>query len=465
MEENISKVKKKRPYFFSTTRLIALGFLAVILLGSLVLYLPISSAPGQTTSYIDALFTATTSVCVTGLVTVPTYSHWSLFGLVVIIVLIQIGGLGVVACSTLLMVALRRKITMKERILIQDAYNTDNLKGLVVLIERIVKGTFLVEGIGAICFAFQFVPEFGLAKGIGISIFHSISFFCNSGIDIIGEVSLVPYVGNPIINFTTMGLIVVGGIGFGVWWDILHVVKEAFAKKKYRNHLFRKLTLHSKLAISTTFFLLVIGTVLIFVLDYNNPKSLGELPLGQKIMASMFQSVTTRTAGAATILQQNLTDDSALISIILMFIGGSPAGTAGGIKTTTFALLIFSTYAVIKGKKDTEIFNRKVSSDNVRTGIAVIVLGAAVLLVGTMLVSYIEEFSLLDVMYEATSAFATVGLTRGITPFLQPISKFILMVLMYIGRIGPITMATAFAAKRHSMGNMRELPEKRVLVG
>lgn len=465
MEEESSKNKKKLFNFFNTTRLIAFGFLAVILLGSLILYLPISAAPGQTTSYIDALFTATTSVCVTGLVTVPTYSHWSLFGIVVITILIQIGGLGVVACSILLMVALRRKITMKDRVLIHDAYNTDNLKGLVVLIKRIVKGTFFVEGIGAISLAFQFVPEFGLVKGIGVSVFHSISFFCNSGMDLIGEVSLVPYVGNPIVNFTTMILIVVGGIGFGVWWDVLHVTKEAFKKKRFQGHLFDKLTLHSKLAISTTVALIIGGAILIFAIEYNNPNSLGELPLGQKVLASMFQSVTTRTAGAATVLQQNLTDDGALVSILLMFIGGSPAGTAGGIKTTTFALLILTTYAVIKGKKDTEIFNRKVSSDNVRTGIAVIVLGATVLLVGTMLVSLIEEFSLLDVLFETTSAFATVGLSRGITSFLQPISKFILIVLMYIGRIGPITMATAFAVKRHSMGNMRELPEKRVLVG
>ncbi|NLZ81085.1 MAG: potassium transporter KtrB [Clostridiales bacterium] len=465
MEEKISKSKKKKSHIFNTTRLIALGFLAVILLGSLVLYLPISAAPGQTTSYIDALFTATTSVCVTGLVTVATYSHWSLFGLVVIIILIQIGGLGVVACSTILMVALRRKITMKDRVLIQNAYNTDNLRGLVVLMKRIVKGTFFVEGIGAISFAFQFVPEFGLVKGIGVSIFHSISSFCNSGMDLIGEVSLVPYVGNPIVNFTTMGLIVVGGIGFGVWWDILHVTKEAFEKRRFRGHLFDKLTLNSKLAISTTAVLLIVGAVLIFIFEYNNPNSIGELPLGHKVLASMFQSVTTRTAGAATVLQQNLTDDSALLSIILMFIGGSPAGTAGGIKTTTFALLFFTTYAVLKGKKDTEIFNRKVSSDNVRTGIAVIVLGATTLLVGTMLVSNIEEFPLLDVLYDTTSAFATVGLTRGITPFLQPSSKFILIVMMFIGRIGPITMATAFTAKRHSVGNMRELPEKRVLVG
>lgn len=464
MEAELSKSKKKFN-FFNTTRLIALGFLAVILLGSLVLYLPISTAPGQSTSYIDAFFTATTSVCVTGLVTVPTYSHWSFFGIVVITILVQIGGLGVVACSTLLMVALRRKITMKDRILIQDAYNTDNLKGLVALMKRIVRGTFIVEAIGATCFAFQFIPEFGIMRGIGYSIFHSISFFCNSGMDLIGETSLVPYLGNPLVNFTTMGLIVVGGIGFGVWWDILRVVKEAFARKMFRKRLFHKLTLHSKLAISTTFILLFAGFVLVFALEYNNPKSIGELPLGQKVMASLFQSVTTRTAGAATVLQQDLTDDSALVSILLMFIGGSPAGTAGGIKTTTFALLILTTYAVIKGKKDTEIFHRRISSDNVRTGIAVIVLGATTLLVGTMLVSFNEEFSLLDVLYETTSAFATVGLTRGITPFLQPISKIILIILMYIGRIGPITMATAVAAKRHSMGNMRELPEKKVLVG
>lgn len=465
MEEKLSKILKKKNTFFSTTRLITLGFLAVILLGSLVLYLPISTAPGKTISYIDALFTATTSVCVTGLVTVPTYSHWSLFGLIVITVLIQIGGLGVVACSTLLMIALKKKITMKERVLIHDSYNTDNLQGMVVLMKRIVKGTFIVEGIGAIIFTFQFVPDFGLLKGIGISLFQSISFFCNSGMDLIGETSLIPYVGNPIVNFTTMALIVVGGIGFGVWWDILRVVKEAFTKKRLEGYLFRKLSLHSKVAISTTAALLFVGAVLIFIFEYHNPKSIGELNLAEKVMASLFQSVTTRTAGAATVLQQNLTDDSAMLSIILMFIGGSPAGTAGGIKTTTFALLIFTTFAVLKGKKDTEIFNRKVSSDNVRAGIAVIVLGMLALLTGTMLVSYIEDFPLLDVLYDTTSAFATVGLTRGITPFLQPVSKFILIVLMFIGRIGPVTMANAIAAKRHSMGNMRELPEKRVLVG
>lgn len=465
-EKNV--IKKKRRLInihLSTTQIIVNGFFLAIMIGTALLTLPISSADGSFTPVIDAMFTATTSICVTGLTTVATYSHWSPFGKTIVLLLIQLGGLGVVCFAVTVMLILGKRITMKERILIQESYNLDNLQGLVKLIKKVIKGTFLVEGIGAVFFSLQFIPDYGLVNGIVKSIFHSVSSFCNAGIDIIGDYSFIPYRDSAVVNFTTMSLIVVGGIGFTVWWDLIRVIKEAKANKAWKGQLFKRLSLHSKLAISVTVFLIFSGTLLFLLFEFGNPDTIGKLPFGNKIMSCMFESVTTRTAGYQTILQQNFTDTSNMVIILLMIIGGSPVGTAGGMKTTTVAMLFFVVISVIQGKKDTEIFDRKVSSDNIKTGLSVVFISIAVLFTATLLLSMTEKFSLLDVGFEAASAFGTVGLTRGITPNLTFWGKLILIIVMFIGRTGPITMAMAFSLKNAKKTNLRELPEKKILVG
>ena len=320
----------------STTQIIMMSFLVVILAGSLLLALPISSASGDAVPYVDALFTATTATCVTGLVTLPTVTTWSIFGQAVILVLIQVGGLGVITIMSALMILLHKRMGIGDRLLLQDAFNLNSLSGIVRFVKRVLLGTFLVEGIGALLYMTVFVPEFG-PKGIWISVFTSISAFCNAGIDIIAENSLCNYATNPIINTVTGLLIILSGIGYIVWWDVM-----SLAANKHKS--FRNLTLHSKIAIVTTVILIFGGGILIFLFEYNNPLTIGNLSVFDKIQVSLFQSVTTRTAGFATVPQQNLTNASSILCLLLMFIGGSPVGTAGGIKTVTIAVLMVLFY-------------------------------------------------------------------------------------------------------------------------
>lgn len=452
-------IRKSKKSKLGKTQIIAGAFLLTILIGAFLLMLPLSSRDGSVTGFIDALFMSTTSVCVTGLVTVNVAMHWSLFGKFVILTLIQLGGIGVVTVILLLLVLMGRRITMKERMLIQETYNLDTMSGLVKLIVRIAKGIFIVEGIGAFFYAFVFVPEFGLLKGILFSIFHSVSAFCNAGIDLIGSESLVPYVTNPLINFTTMALIVVAGIGFPVWWDILRVLRLR------KPHKWRRLELHSKLAISCSLILIFGGAILYFLLEFHNPATFGNLSVPEKMMAALFQSVTTRTAGFCTVLQQNLTDASSLITLILMFIGGAPAGTAGGIKVTTMALLVLCVVATVKGRSDIEIFGRRINRSSVNTGIAVIMIALAVVFTDVLLLLVIEGKDILDTVFEVVTAIGTVGLTRGITSELSWLGKLFIIITMYIGRIGPITMVLAFGVHTDRTMELRDLPEERILIG
>ena len=435
-----------------------------IIIGAILLWLPISSADGSFTNPIDALFTATTSICVTGLVTVPTWAHWSLFGEIVIVLLIQIGGLGVITFTTIVLMILRRRITMKERLLIQDAYNLDTLKGLVRLTLKILKGTFILEGIGALLFSIVFIRDYGFWEGIWKSIFNSISAFCNAGMDLIGDNSLSPYAANPIINFTTMSLIVLGGIGFPVWWDILHMAKSSREQNISLRSSIHRLNLHTKVVIMMTLVLILGGMLVIFIFEYSNEATIGNFPLPEKLMASLFQSVTTRTAGFFTIPQDALREPTAFISILLMFVGGSPSGTAGGIKTVTLALIILAVISIVKGKNDTEAFGRKIPENTVKKGMAVLTLNTSVLIISVIGLSFVEAaVPFLDVLYETTSALGTVGLTRNLTPFLSLAGKLIIIVTMYIGRVGPISMALFFNSRKHL--NVRKLPEENVRVG
>lgn len=456
--------ERKKSIRFTTMQLIAAGFLGTILLGGVLLYLPVCNT--KPIQFTDALFTSTSAVCVTGLVTIVPATQFTVLGKGILLVLIQIGGLGVIACTFSFFLILKKKITLRERIIIQETYNMDTLSGLVKFLIKIIKGTFIVEGVGAILFSFQFVREYGLVEGVCYSIFHSVSAFCNAGIDILGNGSFTKYASNPLINFTTMSLIVIGGIGFTVWGDVLKNVFEDFGKEGYSvKKIFTKLTLHSKIAISMTVALILFGAVSFFALEYANPETFGNMTFGEKLMASGFHSVSTRTAGFATVSQSGLTNGSKLITCLLMFVGGSPAGTAGGVKTTTVAMLILACRSVIKGGRDTECFGRRIAEDNIRTGLAVIILSMGFLITGTVIVSVLEpNVEFMRVLYETTSAMGTVGLSADLTPQLETASKYVIMMLMYIGRIGPVTMALIFG-KGHTKDRVRELPEKRILVG
>jgi len=458
MREKVMDSKKR--IALSTTQIILLSFLAVILIGSLLLSLPISSADGNAVPYIDALFTATTSTCVTGLVTLPTFSAWSLFGQIVILLLIQIGGLGIITIMSGFMLMINRKMSIGDRLLVQDAFNLNTMSGLANFVKKILLGTLVIEAVGAVLYMSVFVRDFGL-RGIWISFFTSVSAFCNAGIDIIGESSLCDYATNPIINFTTSLLIVLGGIGYIVWWDVLRVMKNRTSKNK---RVFRHLTLHSKIAIVTTLLLVFGGGLLIFVFEYDNPATIGGLPLFDKIQVSLFQSVTTRTAGFASVPQENLTGASTITSVIMMFIGGSPVGTAGGVKTVTVVVLLCSAFATIRNKSTASIFNRTISNGSIRKAVAVVITFVVILLSSTVLLAAATDAPAIDVIYEAVSAAATVGLSRNFTGSLNVIGKIIIITTMYFGRIGPISLAVALGSRKETQNVISE-PAEEISIG
>ncbi len=453
-------MKKYFTFRLSTTQIIMLSFLLVILTGSALLSLPVSSADGTAVDYLDALFTATTATCVTGLVTVPTGPTWSLFGQSVILLLIQIGGLGVVTVISALMILLHQRMGIHDRLLIQDAFNLNSLSGIVRFVQKVVGGTLLVEGIGALCYMLVFVPEYG-AKGVWISLFTAVSAFCNAGMDILGENSLCDYATNPIINLTTCLLIVLGGIGYIVWWDVMRVIRKT---KKKPLRLFWHLTLHSKIAIVATLFLIFGGGVLLLLFEYHNPLTLGPMPFMDKVQTALFQSVTTRTAGFATIPQQYLTNASSVLCLLLMFIGGSPVGTAGGIKTVTMAVLVMATWATVRNQQEVSLFHRNVSRQAVRKAVAVTAMSFSILFVATLLLSVVSNANMLDVLFETVSATATVGLSRDLTPHLNTAGKLIIIATMYLGRVGPISLAMVFNANI-SRPNLIKNPTEEISIG
>lgn len=456
--------KNKSKQALSTTQVIALGFLLTIIIGSILLTLPISAADGHATPYIDALFTSTTSVCVTGLVVVNTFEHWSSFGQFVILLLIQFGGLGIVTFTTMMMLVLRRKVTLKDRLLLQDAYNLNTLSGLVKFAKRVIKGALLVEAIGAVLYSFTFIPDFGLRKGLWISVFNSVSAFCNAGIDVIGPSSLAPYVHNVNVNVTTMLLIILGGIGFIVWFDFLRVGRMVRDKKAPRKAFFNRLNLHTKIVLTTTIALIVLGAFFVFIFEYTNNTTIGKLSFGDKVMASFFQSVTTRTAGFFTFSQKGMRASTGLICVILMFIGGSPVGTAGGVKTSTFALVIISAMSAVRGSEYGTAYNRRLPNRTMRKALAVILISMTVVLTSVILLLTYNGGDLLDILFETTSAVGTVGLTRDFTTSLNQVGKMIIITCMYLGRIGPITLAIIFNFKQSKYG-LATFPREDITVG
>lgn len=444
----------------TTTRIIMLGFLAGAFIGMLCLMLPCSVKTGQSIDFFDALFVSMSSICVTGLSTVNIGQTFSGFGQIVLLFLIQFGGLGIVTFTTIVLCIFRRRITLSDRMLIQSAYNLDTLSGLVRLTMKVLKVTLCLEGIGAVAYAFVFVPQFGV-KGIWYSIFHAVSAFCNAGIDLLGGNSFCDYRDNVIINLTTVFLIIVSGLGFPVYWEILRTISARTGQKAHESQ--RKMNLHTRLVILATAALILIGMLLTLLFEYDNPNTLGNLNLPQKLMSSLFQSVTLRTAGFATISQECFRPASCMAYLILMFIGGSPAGTAGGIKTVTVVLLLASMFANIGGKSDVVIMHRKISDDTIRRCVAIVVFSLSTLLLLTMALLAVEQSSFLDTIYEMTSAIATVGLSRGLTGTLAPAGKLIVTLTMYLGRIGPITLALAFNSRR-PLDNIT-YSESKVIIG
>lgn len=459
------KVDKAIKATFNTNLIILNGFLVTLLVGTILLMLPVSSASGNGTDFITALFTATTSLCVTGLVVVPTYAYWSIFGKVIILILIQLGGLGIISFTIGFLIIIGKKISLKERKMIQESYNLDSAQGVLKILRKIFGITVKIEGIGAILYSIQFIPEYGIVKGICYSVFHSVSAFCNAGIDIIGNDSLVKYHGNVLVNFTTVMLIICGGIGFIVWLDIGGIISEIRNKKLSPNKFIERMKLHTKLVLITTAILVGGGFLFILLFEYNNPDTLGNMTFGNKCLAALFEAVTLRTAGFITVPQAGFRDGTFMIMCGLMIVGGSPFGTAGGIKTTTLALIFLLTWSTIKGKEDIEVCRRRINKQNVRSAVAIGTIVLSILAVAIMALSFTEDAPLKVITFEAVSALGTVGLSMDFTASLTAIGKLIIIVLMFFGRVGPITIAMAMAGRARKDRKITNYPEKRVMIG
>ena len=427
-----------------SAQLIPLSFLGVILIGTLLLMLPAAKAGEGSADLTTAFFTSTTSTCVTGLVVQDTFSYWSLFGKIVILILIQLGGLGVIAVTSILMLMIHKKFSLSQSIMLHDAFNLNSMTGLKRFLKAVFTGTFAVEMFGAFIYMIVFIPEFGVDRGIWYSVFTAISAFCNAGIDILGPDSLIRYQSDPLILFNTMFLIVMGGLGYVVWIDINRGIREKRQKGFTYRKMFSRLSEHTKLVLLVTFLLILVGAISIFCMEYDNPETLGKMSLGEKAMNSLFQSITFRTAGFAAIPQQCLSDGSCTVGALLMFIGGSPVGTAGGVKTITFFAVLLNTIAFIRNRNENVVFGRKFTSDLIRKASAIVAVSFMVTFFFLVLLIVSNGVTLVDGMYEMFSATATVGLSRALTPTLNMFGKWLIIVAMYLGRIGPISMALFF---------------------
>ncbi|MBN9648368.1 MULTISPECIES: TrkH family potassium uptake protein [Terrisporobacter] len=440
-------------------QVMVIGFGVVILFGGLILNLPIAAKSGKSVGLLNALFTSTSAVCVTGLVVVDTSTYWNEFGQLVIISLIQIGGLGFMTMATMFSLLTGKKINLRERLLIQESLNQRDLSGLVKLTRYIIMMTFAIEGTGALLLSMVFIPKLGLIKGIWYSIFHSISAFCNAGFDLMGPISgeyssLMYYVDNSLINLVICGLIILGGIGFPVLLDVIN-------NKKYS-----KLNVHSKIVINTTAILIAIGFLFIFIVEFNNKGSLGGLNMKEKLLSSLFQSVTLRTAGYSTIDLTLLKESTLFLMIILMLIGASPASTGGGLKTTTVATLFLTVKSFILGKEDIEVYQRRISSTTVRKSLGIFFIGVFVALFGTLMLTIVSPgFSLLESAFEVVSAFATVGLSLGGSPTLTAFGKIIIMILMFSGRVGSLTIFIALLSRSKKIKSKVRYAEGKIIVG
>jgi len=432
-------------------QILVLGFATLILCGALLLMTPMASVNGHSLSFIDALFTSTSAVCVTGLVVVDTGTYFSLFGQLVIIFLIQAGGLGIMTMATLMALVMRRKIQLRERLIMQEALNQMTVSGVVRLTQYIILITLLIEFVGGTILAINWYPQLG-NQGIYFGYWHAVSSFCNAGFDLFGNFSsLTNYVNDATVNLTISSLIILGGIGFTVMFDVWH------------NRRWRNFSLHTKLVLVTTTVLLVSGSLVILLLEMNNPDTLGPLSWQGKFLGSYFQSVSTRTAGYNTVDIGKLQDATIFFMVILMFIGASPSSTGGGIKTTTIGVLIAAVWALITGKQDAEIFQRRISQQLIYKAFTVFFIAATLVIFVTMMMSITESASFLRILFEVVSAFGTVGLTTGITPTLTDYGKMWIIVTMFAGRVGPVTLALALALRTRK--GMVHYPEGKINIG
>lgn len=431
-------------------QVLVLGFAAVIVTGAILLTLPVSSASHVRTPFINALFTSTSATCVTGLIVVDTGTYWSVFGQLVILTLIQIGGLGIMTMATLFALMVGRRISFRERILIQEGIGKLDVAGVVKLTKYILASTFIIEGTGAVILFIRWLRDLPPGKAAYYGIFHSVSAFCNAGFDLWGN-SLVRFVDDVTVNLVIGGLIIIGGLGFYVLADV------------WKHRRFSALNLHSKVVLRTTALLIIVGTALMYLLEMHNPATLAPLSLKGKLLASWFAAVTPRTAGYNSINVGAMTDAGLFLTIILMFIGASPGSTGGGIKTTTFATLLLAVWATITGKSEVDMFQRRLAREVIDKALAIAMISLLLLLSVTLILAATQPARLLAVLFEATSGFGTVGLSMGITPTLTGLGKALIILLMYAGRVGPLTLAMALTIKR-SQANIR-LPEDRVVIG
>ena len=438
-------------------QIIPLSFLIAIIVGTLLLMLPIATADGQGTDIVTALFTATTSICVTGLVVVDTFAYWSLFGKIVILIMIQLGGLGIITVTSVLMLMIQRKFSLSQSLMLHDAFNLNSMSGLIKFLGGVLKGTFVVEGLGALVYMIEFVPVYG-PVGIWYSFFTAISAFCNAGIDILGPSSLVPYHSNTLVLVNTMVLIVLGGLGYVVWFDMMKSCVTGVRKKYNLKQIVKRFSEHTKTVLMLTLFLIILGSVAVFIMEYSNPKTLQFMSMKDKILNSIFQSITFRTAGFAAVPQQDLTDGTCLFGSLLMFIGGSPVGTAGGVKTMTFFLAMVNAVSFIRNRNENVIFGRKVRSDLMHKSAAIITVSFMITFVFMILLVCIDKVPVVDGMYEMFSATATVGLSRALTPRLSTCGRLLVIVAMYLGRIGPISMALFFNNGSSDRNNISYAP-------
>lgn len=461
----MSIVQFKKIKHPSPTRRIALSFALVILAGSILLSLPISNK-GPHIGYIDHLFMATTATCVTGLVTTVVVEQYSLFGQLVILVLIQIGGLGFLTIMSVFLVWMKKKLSYTNKLVMQEALNQDSLNHIGLYIRRVITYTVMFELMGAALLATVFTKEYGLVKGCYYAVFHAISAFCNAGIDLLGANSLAAYSNNIVVNFTVCFLIFAGGLGFIVWTDIFHVyqkIKQRYRYFKLRNFI-KNLSLHTKIVLLTTFILITSGALVFYALEGNHAL-LGKS--GREVaLISLFQSITLRTAGFFTTNIGELTDATKFIMCFYMFIGGSPAGTAGGIKTVTAVISYCFIRANMRGEKRISIMKRTLDEDLISRATSILMISVIICLCGTFFLSITEDFNFIDILYEVVSAFATVGLSAGITPSLSFMGKVIIITIMFIGRIGPVTMVLVFARKHMMMkGKDIQYAKGNVLIG
>jgi len=437
----------------NSAQILVIGYFIVILSGTLLLMLPQATANDQGLNFIDALFTATSATCVTGLIVVNTATAFSVFGQLVIMVLIQIGGLGIMTMSTMAALILGRKITLKERLIIQDDLSQFNISGVVSLVKYVLTFTFVIQGFGFLFLFLRLITKYEFWQSFYLSLFHAISAFNNAGFDLFGN-SLEDFTGDIVINFVVIGLIILGGIGFAVLVELYNI---GSIKK------IKEISLQTRIVLIVTIILLILGFILIFLLEYGNIETMGELSLGNKMMSSFFLSVTPRTAGFNTVPTGALRHSTLFLIIVLMYLGASPGSTGGGIKTTTIGVMVMSVWNMITGKDDIEISNRRIDTDIMQEAFAIALLALLLIVFVTIVLTIVENKAFLDILFETVSAFGTVGLSTGVTSRLSNIGRILITITMFTGRVGPLTLAIAFAERKQK--GIYHYPKEDVMVG